>query len=585
MGVGEDGGVAVAFAAEFGKLAAWTLRATIITITIDIKFIPLLSRAFLTDATLNCQENIATIRSAKDSGRDLILAMTFKAVLRIGALLITSFALEAFASAPRAVTPYGEIEGLESDTTFAYLGIPYAASPAGQNRFKPPVSPTPWPKPLPAKKFGPVCPQSDLSTKKVKGQEDCLSLNIWRPKAITRALPVMVFIHGGGNTIGSSADEVLGQKLYDGKKLAEEGNVVVSLNYRLGTLGFLAHPSLKTPEGLEGNYAILDQLFALKFVKNSVSNFGGDPNNITVFGESAGAINTLVLLASPLAQGLFQRAIVESGFITELPLTVAETQGLTFASNAGCPNSTDAAACLRNLPTEKILETANKNSSALLGVGSPTIDGYVLKAGIVDSISSGSFNKVPTIIGTNRDEFRTLLPAVVDTGSIFTSDDYEKVLINHFGREKAEEILAEYPASHHPSPKRALEEVLNDSMAHCPARSISRALVAAGTPTYRYVFTHTGDNAIYWPYGAGHALELPFVFGMMGFDRSFREHRFSREIRSYWSAFAATGNPRVKGQALWPSAQAEVYLDLAPSSEAKAGFRTERCDFWDELAK
>ncbi|RYZ76631.1 MAG: carboxylesterase family protein [Proteobacteria bacterium] len=494
-------------------------------------------------------------------------------------------AVLAFAPASRAQTktPYGDVEGVEHSSTFSYLGIPYAAAPVGANRFAPPMPPAKWTKPLAARSFGPACAQLDLVSKKMKGQEDCLTLNIWRPKLISRPLPVLVFIHGGGNTIGSSAEEIFGKKLYDGTKLAEAGNIVVTLNYRLGPFGFLAHPALKTADGLQGNYAILDQISALKFVKASVADFGGNPDQITVFGESAGAINTLVLIASPLAQGLFQRAIIQSGFLSEVPLATAEPQAFAIASSAGCPNDANAAACLRNLSTEKLLSAASKSSSALLGIGSPTIDGYVLKTGILESIRSKRYNQVPVIIGTNRDEFRTLLSAVVKTGPLFSRIDYENVLVNYFGRDKSEAILAEYPSDRYATPKRALEEVLNDHMSHCPARAVSRALIEAGTPAYRYVFTHTGDNPFYAPYGAGHALELPFVFGTLGFDRSLREYDFSRTVRSYWSAFAASGNPLVKDQPLWPLAADDTYLDLAPKSAAKTGFHNEKCDFWDAL--
>ena len=502
--------------------------------------------------------------------------------------LLTTFAILlhasfVFANAPVVQTTYGAVSGVETSQDYVYRGIPYAAPPTASLRWQAPQSPARWTGVKPADTFSEMCPQLGLFDQKIEGSEDCLKLNIWRSKtASATPLPVMFFIHGGGNTVGSGSDEILGSPMYDGGPLSAEGVVVVTINYRLGTLGFMAHKSMQLANGQVGNYGVLDQLKALQFVHDNIRAFGGDPSNVTIFGESAGAINSLILIASPLSKGLYHRAIIESGFLSDLPVADAEKQGDLFAKEVGCTGA-DAATCLRSLSADAILNATQKLSTGQLATAGGTIDGVVLKQSVLATIQSGQHNRVPVIIGTNRDEFRTLAPALVNFGFLYTDENYFATLSQQFGDAKARKIQEQYPWWMYGTPRLALEEALNDSFAHCPTNKLAAAFARSNPASYRYVFTHTGLSPLLWALGAGHGLELPYVFGTMTGLQSLLEQDFSSHVRTYWTNFAKTANPNSGDLTAWPTAKAGAYLDLDLTSQPAKDFHAQNCAFWETL--
>ncbi|MGZ3735003.1 MAG: carboxylesterase/lipase family protein [Bdellovibrionota bacterium] len=498
-------------------------------------------------------------------------------MINLAALSLLTSLSTAHAGDPSLVnTKYGAVQGFNLDSTVSFRGIPYAAAPVGALRWAPSTPPAAHAETLVADHFGPACPQMQffaLGSRETIGDEDCLSLNIWRPQAGAN-LPVMVFIHGGGNSVGSSHD-LNGTSLYDGDSLANRGPaVVVTINYRLGVLGFLAHPGLsaQSPEGVSGNYALLDQIQALRWVRENIAGFGGNPANVTVFGESAGAIDILALLASPRAEGLFQRAIIESGFLTEQPLAVAEAEGLKFAKAIGCED----VACLRAKSAGDLVKAADLGEGKLRAYAA-AVDGKILPTGVLDAFRAGRALRVPLIIGTNANEMSTLLPFVSDVRDTLTESGYAEQLNKDLGTTLGPKALALYPSAQYGSPYQAYLNVANDSFAHCPTRRIARAF---GSPVWRYVFTHTSDNPFFAPYGAGHGLELPFVFRASE-NLSMQELRLADTFQGYWTSFARTGNPNGEGLPEWKSFRGSEYQQLDTETKAMSGFRGELCDFWD----
>jgi para-nitrobenzyl esterase len=497
---------------------------------------------------------------------------------------VVFFSLASHATPAAVQTKYGAVQGVEVGSSIVYEGIPYAAPPTGALRWHAPQEPQAWTTPLNANQFSQVCPQLDPSDRtKTIGSEDCLKLNIWGPQQTNHLLPVMLFLHGGGNTEGSGYQDLYGMNLYDGSALSADGVVIVTINYRLGELGFLAHNALRAQDGQEGNYGILDQIQALKFVRDNIKAFGGDPSNVTVFGESAGAIDALVLVASPLAKNLFNRAIIESGFLIDQTLADAETSGLAFAKAAGC-NQANVATCLRALTPDQILKTTSQLATASLTALGSTIDGVVLKQSVLKTIQAGQHNHMPIIIGTNHDEMRTLATSVYPIGSTFADADYLQLLTEQFGATAAAQIHGRYQAAAHGgTPLLAFEDAMSDYYLHCPARTLTHALLNSTPGTYRYMFSHVFDNSNLAQYGAGHGLELPYVFGTMSFINSAAEVTFSGEVRKYWTAFALSGNPAVTGQVAWPTGAGDTYMDLNETSQVSTQFHQADCDFWAGL--
>lgn len=452
--------------------------------------------------------------------------------------------------------PAGSVRGDEDRGVRTFRGIPYAAPPVGERRWRPPTDLAAWDGVRDATKFGAACMQpkpragniyaGDLPTM----SEDCLSLNIWAPKD-ARGAPVFLWIHGGSLTAGSGAEP-----LYDGSALAKRGLVVVSINYRLGALGYLAHPELsaESPDKVSGNYGLLDQIAALKWVKRNIGAFGGDDGNVTIAGESAGALSVMYLMATPKARGLFHKAIAQSAYMVSASglsaaingMVPAEEQGKGLAAKLG---ATDLAA-LRAMPAEEIASKAPATGFFPF----PTVDGKVVPRQLVETFDKGEQAPVPILAGFNSGEIRSLrflLPkAPADAAA------YEVAIRAGYG-ELADLFLARYPA-------RTIDESMlaatRDAMYGWTSERLVSNQSALGQRSYYYLFDHGYPATQEWSLHAFHAAELPYVFGTATrtpplwpkIPDTLAEKKLSDAMTDYWASFAATGTPRAKNQPDWP---------------------------------
>jgi para-nitrobenzyl esterase len=492
------------------------------------------------------------------------------------------------------VTDRGPVQGTAEGSTWAYLGIPFAAPPIGSLRWAAPQVHECWSSALATTAFAAVCPQIDpANTANVLGQEDCLTANVWVPSAVggTSALPVLVFIHGGGNVQGSaSATSAGGATIYDGAALAAKANVVVvTFQYRLGPLGFLAHPSFGANPG---NYGTLDQIFALGWVKRNAAAFGGDPTHLLLFGQSAGAEDVCNMVASPLAKGLFAAALMESGGCTARPLATAEAFAHSWAQKAGCDSAADPAGCLRALGVNAVLQNIPELASVAGGKQGdyePDIDGVALPDASDKMIAAGNHNHVPFVIGSNSDETSLELAKSAVGAAIKTAQDYQAAVLQYAGGNQAlaSAVLAQYPASSYATPLEAYIQVTTDAKFTCSARYAARVAIQgqADAPVWRYFYTHHLDGSPVTPIesalGAWHGQELGMVFRDYGggqYTPSAAENALADAIDTAWASLAATGAPAPS----WPRYQmSDPYTQLDDTITTGAGVRTSLCDFWD----
>ncbi len=487
--------------------------------------------------------------------------------------------VEVAAPAGAVLTEAGAVSGIASRGSTSYRGIPFAAPATGALRWRPPAPPAAWSGVRSANAFGSVCAQLD-DAGAVTGSEECLFLNVWTPATPPSSpLPVLFFIHGGGNAAGASS-----YPYYDGTTFAEkERAVVVTVNYRLSSFGWLAQPFLaaETRRAVSGNYGTLDQLAALRWLKRNIAAFGGDPSRITIFGESAGGVNVCTLFASPLGKGLFERALVESGGCAQRPLPEFVAFGNTLTQNAGCTHATDPAACLRAVPFDSLLRalppvvTVASSSGQLWG---PAVDGFVLGDTSEAVMGKGGQNVVPFVIGANADETGQVAPPVA------TEAEYRALVVAQAGA-LAPLVLAQYPVSAYATPRKAYIAVTSDSRFICPSRRFARAASKGGSPVFRYFFSYPASRL----YGAVHGVELPFVFGTLdsvpGYTPDATARALSESMNAAWARFAATGDPSVPGGTPWPAydgVRDRTFVWDAPSSSVD-GIRTGACDFWDSL--
>jgi para-nitrobenzyl esterase len=459
--------------------------------------------------------------------------------------------------------------------------------PLGTLRWRAPQAPAPWTTALDAAALGPACEQTDGGLGQTGPySEDCLTLNVWSPQvAATAHAPVMVFIHGGAWVHGSS-----NQDGYNGAALAAAGVVMVSMNYRLGAFGFLAHPAMtaEDPHGSSGNLGLLDQQAALQWVQSNVAAFGGDPGNVTVFGESAGSMSVCAHVVSPLAAGLFRRALGESGScaIFQTPLHAppgttsgAESLGVAMAAALGCDTDPDALGCMRGKTPAEILAVAPGSLDLDAGVKlQPSIDGYVLPEAPQAALAAGRINAVESFLGgTNRDE-ATLFTSMA---TISTEADYEAAVARLLPSHTAD-ALALYPAASYATPKDAYDAMFTDVIFLCPTRSQLRALSGHGTASYLYQFTRTTLFGTVSGLGVYHGSELPFVFGNLTArsGMSAADAAFSRQVMGYWTRFAATGNPDDSGAVSWPpyATASDAHLSIGSPIAAGSGLHASTCD-------
>jgi para-nitrobenzyl esterase len=475
----------------------------------------------------------------------------------------------------------GQIRGKQAGGTDDYLGIPYAAPPVGPLRWRAPQPPPHWQGIRSAIRFAPHCSQPAGVFGRASTSEDCLYLNVFAPASHRRSrLPVMVWIHGGGFVGGESDD-------YDPSALVADGVIVVTINYRLGALGFLAHPALAArPGGPAGDYGLMDQQAALRWVRGNIRTFGGDPRNVTIFGESAGGQSVLLQLASLGARGLFAKVIAESGgyALSPLPLAAAEAAGRAFAAKAGCASQT--AACLRGLPVGTILADQDQTGA------SADLDGLVLTEPLKAALSSGSFSHVPVINGSNHDEWRLFVALATFEGHPVTAANYQPMIAStlHVTPGIAAVIAARYPLSSYRSPAIALSTLGTDAIFACPSLLLDQAM-ARYVPTYAYEFNDENAPSPYpspgFVYGATHASELQYLFGLPASAHgslSQQQQQLAAAMRQEWTSFARSGVPSATGALAWPrfTSTTQAMLTLLPPEPAtETSFAAEHhCAFW-----
>jgi para-nitrobenzyl esterase len=487
---------------------------------------------------------------------------------------------------PLAVTANGAVRGLASGAVDEFLGLPYAAPPVGALRWQPPQPAASWPGVREATQFAPHCPQPASPFGQASMSEDCLYLNVFTPSrhAPGSRYPVMVWIHGGALVTGESDD-------YNPAKLVADGVTVVTINYRLGALGFLAHPALADAKGQSGDYGLEDQQAALRWVQRNIASFGGNPHNVTIFGESAGGLSTLSQVASPQARGLFQKAIVESGSydLTQASLSSAEAAGEAFATKAGCAGQT--AACLRSLSVSTILA-----SEEVAGY-TPNINSEVLPESLGTAFATGNFNRVPIINGTNHDEWRLFVALSELEGNPVTASNYQSMISSTLGVPPAAAavIATEYPLSAFASPSVALGAVGTDAIFACPALTVDQS-VSRYVPTFAYEFND--ENApenflppVSFPYGAPHASEIQYLMDLptavFPGTLSTQQQQLAVTMKGYWTNFAKRGFPSSAGTPFWPlfNSLSEKMESLAPPTpQTENDFAdTHHCAFWTAL--
>jgi para-nitrobenzyl esterase len=459
--------------------------------------------------------------------------------------------------APVVDAPAGAVRGQTEDALSVFRGIPYARPPVGALRWRPPAPLARWTEVRAADTFGPACvqPQSGqlsniYANAPMPVSEDCLTLNILAP-VHARHAPVIVWIHGGALWSGSSREA-----LYDGARLARRGIVLVSINYRLGVLGYLAHPALsaESPERVSGNYGLLDQIAALRWVQRNIAAFGGDPGNVTVAGESAGGLSILYLMASPPARGLFAKALVESSYMISMPelresrygAPTAEASGTQLAAAVHAPDL----AALRAMDPVALTRAAAAAGFGPWGV----VDGHVLPEQMADAFGAGRQARVPVLAGFNSGEIRSL--RVLAPPVPASQAAYEAAIRQRYG-ELADAFLRLYPAH---DMAESILAATRDGLYGWTAERVARAQTALGQPAYLYLFDHPYPAADQAGLHAFHASELPYVFGTL--DRTPplwpripatpAEAALSDAMISYWTSFARAAAPRAAGQPDWP---------------------------------
>lgn len=513
---------------------------------------------------------------------------------------------------PRLVmTTEGPLRGTTDGASLSWRNIPYAAPPVGPLRWRAPQPPPLRARERDATAFGPACPQRPGGVLRPDvapdWREDCLQLNVWAPVdgRLPRPLPVMVWLHGGGLIQGSAVEP-----LYNGAALAAgRGIVVVTANYRLGALGFLAHRAFVDADPAApgaGNYGLLDQIAALDWLQANVAAFGGDPARITVFGESAGGVSVCALRASPLARGRFGAAIMQSGAcLDDLPrldgagpLPPATAQGDRFSAAAGCAGAADEAACLRALDAATVLDTL-PGEIGILNPGAETythvVDGHALREPPGAAVAGGRTADVPFVVGANADEGTLFAQGVKAT---LTAAGYEAVVRTVY-RADADAVLSRYPVATYPAPYLALADVTGDAGFVCPARRVARASAGHGRPTWLYHFTFVTALGRATGLGSHHGAEIPFLFADPAATGAAalagpEAKDLARVMQGLWANVARAGDPGTVpagaggggAPITWARYDpgADNGLALAGKPAMTRGWRADKCDLWDRIA-
>ena len=486
----------------------------------------------------------------------------------------------------------------------AFKGIPFAAPPVGELRWRPPEPVLGWDGVRDASESGAICVQN--GGQGVTQDEDCLILNVWAPRETSEPRPVLFWIHGGGYTGGSGSTAI-----YDGTPLAADGAVVVTINYRLNVFGFLAHPALsvESPHGASGNYGLLDMVAALEWVRDNIATFGGDPGRVTIFGESAGAGAVMSVMLIPQAGGLFHGAIAQSNWINgwDRPLAetargweAAEAQGLRVAAALGIAGETaEALAAMRAASAADVLTASNADAGSPFvrsgNVWAPNVDGRVIPDDPLAMYRAGRQHAVPLMTGLNGNE-GSLMTRGMDIPDAAAFETYVRSVYP----ELAEEMLAHYNASSPDAAKAAIDKVIHDLFFAGPVRAHAASQAASGAQTWLYHFTHVPPTAWGADLGSHHAAELVYVFGTLtrreeGGERPLgltpvgdytdTDTALSAAMRGYWVQFAATGNPNRGGLPPWPVFDPETdrHLELGSVIAPGTGVDTEGAALWEAL--
>jgi para-nitrobenzyl esterase len=507
-------------------------------------------------------------------------------------------------SEPVVHTQYGDVRGVVEGEVESFKNLPFARPPTGKLRWMPPQEPDSWTGIRDASHFSAKCPQKRQTDQIFVGNEDCLYLNVFKPSGAT-GLPVIVFIHGGSQIWGSASQTLLNPvAVYDGSRLAQNANVVVvTLNYRLGPLGYIGHSELSRTSGYgaSGNYAYMDQIQALKWVKRNIAAFGGDPNNVTLSGHSAGGTSVWILMTSPLSKGLFHRAIVYSGVREpRIPFSSAEEQGKKLARTLKCAkrNASDELACMRGKSAKEIIDAMPSvpGSEAYNAV----VDKHVLFDSPIATMRRGEHHHVPILQGNVEDERSLLgLNAAKDiknqrTYKIAVKEAVKKGI---FPGVSVEELLKRYPASDYPSfPQawnsfaQAYHQIFTDAIYLGSSREVLRALSANQTEFVgRFFYTHTYSDGPLVAYGASHTFELPFIFDTLsgfGVSPTADEAALVKTFQNTWSHFARTGTAPPWWEKYDAKRDNYVIFDTPMSEgdlpQTKDHLRAKQCDFWDK---
>ncbi len=517
-----------------------------------------------------------------------------KPLLLIAATYLAG-AAPALAAGPIVTTTYGQLQGSTANGVSSFNGVPYAAPPVGALRWVAPQLPAHWTGVQQATAFGPQCPQPLSQFGHQGADEDCLYLNVQVPASATPTskLPVMVWIHGGAFITGEGWD-------YDATSLIQAGNVmVVTLNYRLGLLGFMAHPVLAAENhGETGNYGLLDQQAAIAWVKQNAAAFGGDPTKVTIFGESAGGQSIIDNLAATTTPTI-HAAIIESGaYEPALPtLAPAETDAQARMATVGCPSPTTGA-CLRGLTVAQILGLVNPLTD--LGKISPIVDGTVLPVQPIQAFNTGAFQRVPVIDGSNHDEWRLfVILAEVLGAAPYTPATLASTVELQFGTSLGKQILAQYPLATYGTPDLDYAALITDSGFACGAHLVN-SLLAQWVPVYSYELTDANAPDLFLPFdpnvpnaGDAHASELPYIWPLLQsslFNKGVAQFTPAQQnlaagMRAAWTSFARYGRPLNPRGGLWSrytTASGDVYaLTSVTGANIGTGFvANHQCDFW-----
>jgi para-nitrobenzyl esterase len=524
-------------------------------------------------------------------------------MIRILPILV--FCFTAFGSLAQVViTKYGPIQGNTNNGVYEFLGIPFARPPIVSStdtlRWKPPLTPQPWITTRLTQQFAPACPQKRFdqgdTTYVIEGNEDCLYLNVWSPLLDSNAkLPVLVFIHGGGNQQGAASSMSGGTHLYQGRNMAQRGNaVIVTLQYRLGPLGFLVHPALdaESPDAISGNYAVLDQILALEWVRDNITQFGGDSDRVMIFGESAGGVNVGNLMMTGKAAGLFHRACIQSAAPTLRNYQTASNEGQDFVNgfiSSGTP--AQKLSYMRLLPPDSLIKDLDSpfSGGVVSAVWGPVLDGKLFIKNPMSAVMSGQYNKVPLLLGSNADEVSLTAPVVV-TPAMHTAFVMSTLPAQH----QTTALSLYPPGSNNSEARQSYVAMLSDMQFTSTNRRVAQCVsLNQNEPVWRYLLTYKHSLAVLQPYGSYHGMELAYIFNTwentsLGSGILFKpsDDSMQNNLLQYWVNFAATGNPNGVGLVNWPgsSAQNDCYMELKASPiGTQCGIRTAASDFWDDV--